>query len=222
LWKRLRDLAKRLEELRIHIPQILWAHLNVNLNLSLIGALTLTANLLNPNVAQLTEAQKDFDFLTDGKKGVGILLYEFANGKGPNSRDFSNGLFWSDFFEGDRIANIKADFETQLIVNNLSFDQFVANGAKIEGSHNFSPGHTSIINSINEHVNANWVQFFVGGTSAEYKPSNVAGYIDVILTNPTSRNSLLLHIGDNYSREDFGSTPLSTIEQHFYIRIKVR
>lgn len=62
----------------------------------------------------------------------------------------------------------------------------------------------------------------MGGTSIEYKPSNQVGYIDVKLTNPTSRNSLLLHKGDNYDRSIYGNIPLSTIRQYYYIRIKVR
>lgn len=131
-------------------------------------------------------------------------------------------MFWIDYFEGDRIDQIKSDFEFQLNERRLTFNQFVANGTVIIGGNAFSPDHTNVVHSIQQHVNANWVQFFVGGTRIEYRPSSLAGHIDLKIINPTSRKSLLLHQGDNYKRADYGSVPLSTIEQHFFITIRVR
>ena len=196
--------------------------MNIKLNAYLQTALTLTAKEYNPNVANLTETEKQDDFDLNGKKGVGILLYEFANGKGPEIREFSNGMFWNDYFEGDRIEQIKSDFEVQLNERGLTFNQFVANGTIIPGRNAFSPDHTNVVHSIQQHANANWVQFFVGGTRIEYTPSSLAGYIDLKMINPTSRYSLLLHQADEYKRINHGNIPLSTIEQHFFIRIKVR
>ncbi|WP_299110205.1 hypothetical protein, partial [uncultured Tenacibaculum sp.] len=220
----LRDLARKIESIRTRIPSVLWGIINVDLDLKLKNALTLTANSLTPGVASFTESQKQSTFDIDGKKGVGILLYEFANGEGPAKREFSNGMFWSDFFAGDRINQIKQDFEDKLGKRGLTFNQFVLNNTMIRGGNAFSPDHAGVINSISQHINANLVQFFVGGTRIEYRPSSLTGYIDVIIINPTSRYSLLLHsnLVHNYDRTIHGSIPLSTIEQYFYIRIKVR
>ena len=193
-----------------------------NLDLNMIFALKSVAEGFNPNVAQLTEAQKENDFMTDGEKGVGILLYEFALGKGPENRDFYNGVFWNEFFAGDRIDEIKTNFEKVLNEKNLTFNQFLVNGNMIEGNNSFSPGHTSVVDSFNKHMKANQVQFFVGGSSIEFTPSTQTGYINVKLSNPTSRYSLLLHSAKSYARTRYGSVALSTINQHFYISIKVR
>jgi hypothetical protein len=67
------------------------------------------------------------------------------------------------------------------------------------------------------------VQFFIGGASIKYYPSNEAGYIIVDLTNGNSRNSLLLHSGDSYDRDGSGNNrPLSTIKQAFKFKLKIQ
>lgn len=106
---------------------------------------------------------------------------------------------------------------------NLTFSQFITNGNVIHGNNAFSPGHTSNTDSFNKHVNANWVQFFVGGTRAKYYPSSDPCWIIVELTNETSRNSLLLHVGDNYDRNGTGiNRSLSTIKQIFRFKLKIQ
>ena len=218
----LREYAKRLEQLKDKIPQILWDKMNKYLDRQLITALTKTAFKFNPDADTTKESNKQHEFQNNGERGIGILLYEFANGEGLDNREFSNGDFWNKFFEGDRKAKIKADFEKILIAKNLTFEQFVSNGKELGSSYKFSPDHAGVLESFEEHKKANWVQFFVGGTSIEYRPSSQIGYIDVKLINPTSRNSLLLHIGKNYDRNPQETVPLSTIEQSFYIKIKIK
>ncbi|WP_298779567.1 hypothetical protein [uncultured Polaribacter sp.] len=217
----LREYAKRLEQLKDEIPQILWDKMNEYLDRQLITALTKTAFKFNPDADTTKESNKQHEFENDGKRSVGILLYEFANGEGLDEREFTDGDFWDKFFEGDRKAKIKADFESVLIKESLTFNQFVANGTFLESSYKFSPDHAGVLESFEEHKNANWVQFFVGGSSIEYRPSSQSGYINVKLINPTSRHSLLLHIGDNYNRHSQETVPLSTITQYFYIKIKI-
>ena len=217
----LREYAKKLEELKDKIPDILWNKMNQYLDQQLITALTKTAFKFNPDADTTKESNKQHEFQNNGEKGIGILLYEFANGTGKDIREFTNGDFWNQFFEGDRIAKIKADFENVLIKEDLTFNQFVTNGTFLESSYKFSPDHAGVLDSFEEHKNANWVQFFVGGSSVEYRPSSQSGYIDVKLINPTSRHSLLLHIGDNYDRHPQETIPLSTITLHFYIKIKI-
>mgnify|MGYP003670810909 CR=1 FL=1 len=221
--KDLRDLAQTIEDLRTSIPESLYNLMVYALDLNLRVALTTTALFFNSDVATLTEAQKIATFQSDGYRAIGILLFEFANGLGPDVREIDDSTdFWFQYFAGDRINQIKADFEAELIDNALTFDQFEANGNMMEGNNGFSPDHTDVITSFNQHINANWVQFFVGGTRIEYRPTNQPGYIDVKVINPTSRKSVLLHQVESYDRDDFGNIPLSTIEQHFFIRIQVR
>lgn len=66
------------------------------------------------------------------------------------------------------------------------------------------------------------MQIFIRGNSAEYNPSNEAGWIEIVLSNETSRNSLLLHQGNNYKRDGSGNNkPLSTIIQRFHFKLKI-
>lgn len=225
---KLRELSEKIEYIRTHLPQsvaeIIVAPLIISINTSARVALNAASFKFNPFAGFLTEQEKQNDFMTSGERGIGILLYEFANGVGPETREFSNGAFWNEFFAGDRINEIKANFENRLNHYQLTFNQFVTNGNMIPGNNTFSPGHTSNLDSFNKHVKANWVQFFVGGSRIEFKPTSQAGYIDVKVINPTSRNSFLFHIDKigNYFRTTLGNYPLTNIEQHFYIRIKVR
>lgn len=219
----LRIIIETIEDLRVFLPEYIFELKMLQLNAAFIIALNKTALEFNPNVASLTEAQKLDHFENDGTKGIGILLFEFANGLGPDFREFDETTdFWLQYFAGDRINQIKSNFEDVLVARQLTFNQFVANGNMVSGENAFSPDHTDVITSFNQHVNANWVQFFIGGTSIEYRPTNQAGYIDVIVSNPTSRNSLMFHLADDYDRPTYGNIPLSTIEQVFRIRIQVR
>ncbi|RXG18129.1 hypothetical protein DSM03_101808 [Leeuwenhoekiella aestuarii] len=103
---------------------------------------------------------------------------------------------------------------------NLSFDNFIINNQSLPGNYKFSPDHTSWSDSFNKHINSNWVQFFIGGSSLTYYPSSRSGYVTVQMLNPTSRASLLLHAGEKYDRSD-GFRPLSTINQIFWFDIKI-
>lgn len=217
----LREYAEALSELRDRVSERIWRDLNNYLDQLLVGALNKTAFKLNPDADIDDDVEKDLMFQNDGQKGVGILLFEFANGDGPNVREFTQGDFYDQYFAGDRIQQIKDDFQGQLAVEQITFDEFVMNNQVIVGGNAFSPDHTSLTESFNQHVNANWVQFFVGGTRIEYKPSNMYGYIDVKIINPTSRSSLILHLAEDYDRLEVGPVRLSTIEQNFYITIKI-
>lgn len=62
----------------------------------------------------------------------------------------------------------------------------------------------------------------MGGASAKYSPSSDYEWIIVELKNGTSRNSLLLHRGENYIRDGSGiNLPLSTIWQTFRFKLKI-
>lgn len=223
-WLRmLREYAEFLENLKNVLPEkIVRDHIKY-LDQQLTTALTKTAFKLNQNADQDKEGNKQHAFKTDGKAGVGYLLYEFANGTGKDVRNFPFDYdMTAQMLAGNAPNDIKADFMAVLAKSNLTFSQFVSNGAKIKGRYAFSPDHTGVVDSFNKHKNANWVQFFVAGTSTVYYPSNDPGWIIVEMINPTSRNSLLLHFGDNYKRDGSGDNkPLSTIEQVFRFKLKV-
>lgn len=72
----------------------------------------------------------------------------------------------------------------------------------------------SWLDSVSKHLGSNPSQFFVGGAivDASIKDGNLA----LIVINKTSRNSLFLHIANNYPRDGTNSgknKPLSTIKQ---------
>lgn len=188
-----------------------------------VEALKKTAKEIYPFVGWLTEAQKQTQFQNNGNNGVAILLYEFATGTGQDERIFPlNSDIAQKLIAGDRLTAIKNNFFERLTQLNLTFEQFVANGNDISGGYAFSPDHTTIEESINAHINANLVQFFIGGTSNIYSPTNQQGWIKVTVSNETSRNSLLLHQGTNYPRTGNGNNkPLSTIKQKFTFLLKV-
>ncbi len=223
---RLRDAAKKIAELinNPKTPAFVKILLITNLDNNLSIALTATALNYNINAFRSDETQKQQTFNQSGREGVGILLYEFANGKGPDTRDFNySGDMVAKMFEGQVAEDLKADFFNLLQIKNWSFGQFVNEGVMPSG-YGFSPGHTTFSDSFAKHIRANDVQFFVGGANIKYLRSSESGYVIVELTNPTSRNSLLLHIGDNYERDGSNSgnnRPLSTIIQTFRFKLKI-
>jgi len=120
------------------------------------------------------------------------------------------------------LTAIKNDFFSKLADEGITYEQFVSNGNTITGGYAFSPDHTTIVGSINAHINANKVQFFIGGTSNKYSPTDQQGWIKVTIKNETSRNSFLLHQGDSYDRDGSGNNkPLSTIKQEFTFLLKI-
>ena len=221
--KKAREYAQRIERLKDKVPTYLKEKLDIALDNSFIYALNKTALNINPEAYVQSDSYKDSQFKYNGKNAVGILLYEFTNGLGKDKR----GFYFSDditqqMLAGNVLNDIKNDFIAKLVEKGLSYSKFVSQGNMMQGGYSFSPDHTTVSDSFNKHVNANWVQFFIGGASAEYRPSNEAGWIEVILSNGTSRKSLLLHKGDNYDRNGSGNNkPLSTISQYFHFKLKV-
>ncbi|MDG2194103.1 MAG: hypothetical protein P8K77_04495 [Polaribacter sp.] len=222
--KVLREYAKRLEQIKNGISKNLYDALTKQLDHNLSVALTKTAFKLNSNADDTKEGNKEYWFKNDGKKGVGYLLYEFANGIGKDKRSFPFDYDMTQQMLAGNVPNdIKADFLKKLKDEGLSFNQFLLRTDPLLGGYSFSPDHTGVIDSFSKHVNANWVQFFIGGASAKYYPSTDPGWIIVELSNGTSRNSLLLHVGNEYKRDGTGvNKPLSTIKQVFRFKLKIQ
>ncbi len=172
----------------------------------------------------MLEYKKEERFKYNGKQGVAILLDEFATGLGKDERPFSADYdITKQMIAGNVQNDIKADFLKELNDKGLTFSQFIANGTVEDGSYRFSPDHTGVVDSFNKHVNANWVQFFIGGASTNYYPSSDPGFIIVELANDTSRKSLLLHVGNSYDRDGTGNNrPLSTIKQIFRFKLQIQ
>lgn len=73
-------------------------------------------------------------------------------------------------------------------------------------------------------MNSNLSQFFVGGANVAVSATDDANWVNVSISNPTSRESLMLHAGENYPRDrkDGGTEkPLSTIKQTFTFKMKI-
>ena len=221
--KKAREYAQKLEDWSRYLGPKAKAKAREIIDQSFVSALNATAKELFNDVDKLNESQKQYYFQTDGKKGVAILLFEFANGLGLDRRDFPYDYnMTQQFLQGKVTGDIRSDFLDKLSKNGLTYSQFVANGNMIKGGYSFSPDHTTVEDSFNKHIKANWVQFFIGGANAEYYPTNENGWIKVIIWNPTSRNSLMLHQGDNYERDGSGNNlPLSTIKQYFTFKLKI-
>ena len=221
--KKAREYAQKLEDWSKYLGPKAKAKAREMIDKSFIYALNKTAKELFENVENLNETQKQSYFQTDGKKGVAILLYEFANGLGKDRRDFSFDYnITQQFLQGKVTGDIRNDFLNNLSKNGLTYNQFIKNGNMIKGGYAFSPDHTTVEDSFSKHYNANWVQFFIGGANAEYYPTNENGWIRVVIWNQTTRNSLMLHQGDNYERDGSGNNlPLSTIKQYFTFKLQI-
>ncbi|WP_064966658.1 hypothetical protein [Tenacibaculum ovolyticum] len=223
--KMLREYAQFLENLKnVLSEKIVRDHVRY-LDQQLTIALTKTAFRLNPKADTTKESNKEYEFKNNGKAGVGVLLYEFANGTGKDVRNFSFDYdMTAQMLAGNAPNDIKIDFYKTLSKEGISsYDEFILKGKEVNGRYAFSPDHTGVVDSFNKHKNANWVHF-VAGTSTVYYPSNDPGWIIVEMRNPTSRNSLLLHQGENYNRNGLGTSnlPLSTIWQIFKFKLKVK
>lgn len=221
--KKARELAQKLEDWAKDKSPVIKEYTRKAIDKSFIYSLNKTAISLYPDAGNLTEVQKQENFKINGKNGVAILLYEFANGLGSDSRNFPFDYdMTQQFLQGNITGDIRNDFLDKLAKNGLTYNQFVTNGNMIRGGYSFSPDHTTVTDSFNKHIKANWVQFFIGGANAEYYPTNENGWIKVIIWNQTTRNSLLLHQGDNYPRDGSSNNlPLSTIKQYFTFKLKI-
>lgn len=176
-----------------------------------------------PGVENANEATKQTQFKTNPKNSVGILLYEFATGTGKDNRTFNygkNGSFANSFLQGRVLNEVQTDFAGKM--SGMTASEFAKNGVKF--GLEFSPDHAGIQESIEKHMDSNLPQFFVGGANVSVSASDDENWVNVSITNPTSRGSLLLHKGENYPRDgkDGGiEKPLSTITQTFTFKMKV-
>lgn len=146
---------------------------------------------------------------------VGILLYEFATGTGEQHREFGVNTPFSKDLANDK--NLKKIVVQQFFKQNFYDGNSASNLKEQDIVYSFSPDATDISDSYDKHVNSTQASFFLGGWTGKASPIfNDDGSVTLTVTvyNETSRNFLMLHLAENYTREDNkGSTPLGTISQ---------
>jgi len=166
-------------------------------------------------VSDMTESTKQLIFKSSEIETIGVLLWEFATGTGRDSRTFKYGKhpFASMYFSGRIIEELNEKLSKQL--RNSGYkkgDDFDFERIGLEFSPTLNPASWG--KSLVKHKNSNLSQFFVGGAVADVKIYN--NNLIIIITNETSRNSLMGHIPKNYNRDGTNkghNKPLSTIKQ---------
>jgi hypothetical protein len=160
-------------------------------------------------------------FLTDAEKTTAILLYEFATGSGKTVRDFEYGVhpFATDIVN-QVIGGIEADFSK--ILAKEGFKKIPQNTTVKDISIPFSPSLSPSTwgTSIAKHLTADKSAFFMGGALADVRIKN--GRLEGVITNRTSRSSLMLHIGENYNRKYGMLIPLSNIYQKIHFSFQIQ
>ncbi|TGD56835.1 RHS repeat domain-containing protein [Flavobacterium humi] len=181
------------------------------------------AKKIYPDVDKATEKIKQQQFKTNPNNSVAILLYEFATGTGKDTRVFNLGkndnAFANTFLEGRVAKEVATKFLEK--AGEMSYSQFKSEGMRY--GLEFSPDHAGFLESAEKHIDSNLPQFFVGGANVLITASDKPNKVNVTISNPTSRSSLLLHIGDNYPRSEEKNyeKPLSTIQQQFTFEMEV-
>ncbi len=178
-------------------------------------ALKETAKLFmdGKDLSNLSETGKQKIFETDALGTVGVLLWEFATGTGKATRKFEVGVhpFANELIDGRILDEIVNEFNGKAKKDNYDFLKH-PDSKEYKIALEFSPNKnpSSWLESLRKHADSNPVQFFVGGAiaNAQIKNNNLI----IQIYNKTSRNSLLIHVGNNYDRKD-GNRPLSTIKQ---------
>ena len=169
-----------------------------------------------------SEEEKLNIFKNNAEKTVLILLSEFANGTGKAIRSFKQGESpFADSVASGRISReVKEDLIMELDRKNQTFDEWRKGGDTIKTSFEFSPGQTSITQSILRHINSNKEQFFIGGAVGYLSPGN-GDTINVRLDNYTSRQSLLLHLGRSIPRDSVSvqQNKLTTTKQQIFFKV---
>ncbi|WP_291276157.1 RHS repeat-associated core domain-containing protein, partial [Flavobacterium sp.] len=178
----------------------------------------------NEDVSKLTEKEKQKIFETDELKTIGVLLWEFATGTVRDTRIFVYGKhpFANSYLDGSggSITNeILSDLGEKLYKD--GFRKAPKNSKEYSIALEFSPtlSPSSWGPSAAKHLTVNKVQFYIGGAVAKVRI--VDGNLRGIITNETSRNSLLFHMAENYNRKD-GARPLSTIIQEIQFSFPIQ
>ncbi len=188
---------------------------------------------------EISDEWKEEVFDTDYEASVGILLYEFATGTGPDHRDFyydkskpnsfaNKVLEKESYVFKDIIAGIYRRVEEENIKKGTTWNEIINDNKNSRPEEDkrfygfpieFSPDQVGYRYDkfIKRHIEANPAQLFMGGSNVEIYPINETT-ADGILKNPTHRRSLLLHMPNEDDNPKVG--PLRTITQSIHFRIE--
>ncbi|MDA6070416.1 hypothetical protein NJT12_12370 [Flavobacterium sp. AC] len=188
-----------------------------------VNALVKTAKRIYPGVEKLGEQEKKILFKKSYEATVAILIYEFATGKGLETRsfDYYEHKFAQALLKGRMIDEIME--ETLKLLRQTNYD-FVSKPDSKDLKLDLELSPTSIydIESFDKHLDSNLAQIFIGGAFALVRVKNkkLEGYI----YNKTSRESLMIHLNvGNRNRKNDGEKEkqLSTIVQRIYFTFKL-
>ena len=182
---------------------------------------------LCPEVETLDEEGKQNIFKTSAEKTVGVLLYEFATGKGPSERKFTDidndCPFVTKYLEGRIREEIINDLKKTLIKEACNAYEDFKNRYSEDGviiPLELTPGEQlSIGQSVERHFFSNLEQIFIGGAVATIKPTDDPSIINVEIENTTGMRSLFLHITKDI---EIPGTQLSNKKQLIITNIIIR
>lgn len=195
-----------------------------NVKDAMVDCLSSYAKSLCPMVDSFDENAKQRVFTSNSRQTIGVLLYEFANGKGPSTRlfDCTKGQkypFVEQYLRGRLSVEIKNDLRQYLESNEISRTDFMQGKVKIDEYLylELTPGKDlPIKESIKRHITSNLEQIFIGGAViSSIEPYDQKSIVKVTVKNTTGMNSLFLHLTDDIERTD-GQYPypkLSNINQ---------
>jgi hypothetical protein len=177
-----------------------------------------------PGVVNANETTKQKQFVTDPANSVAILMYEFATGTGKDNRVFNydgrKGTFATTFISGRVLHEVEGTLVKEMKKRTAA--EFKKDGINFPLP--FSPGHTNFPESVVKHLSSNFTQLFVGGATVFVTATEDPNIVDLKIENRTTRYSLNLHSGGNYSRDGKDGNqekPLSTITQTFNMSMNI-
>ncbi|MBU0486786.1 MAG: hypothetical protein KKD31_02410 [Bacteroidetes bacterium] len=157
----------------------------------------------------------------------GLLLSNFASGTGPNTQYFSStSTISQELNRGNRLVNYAmTEFSSALEEMGKTPEEYFNENVAYRGTYNFSPDHTDTYwESAEKHTDAakHPVDLVFGGMNISILPirnmesddNEIIGF-SITFENIMSRESLMYRSGENISRDNNESQPLSTQRQIF-------
>ena len=152
-------------------------------------------------INDLSEEQKQREFQNNARHTVAILLYEFATGTGEPVRNFdANSAFVKSYLSGgpnkinsekehfiDLHREVLRNFYNEIDDKQLTYKSFLEKykSSTLRASLEFSPSdNISLLNALDNHLYSNLAQYFIGGASAFYYPTDKKNIVKVFSQNP--------------------------------------
>lgn len=166
------------------------------------------------------------------------LLIDFANGNGPYLRQYKQGNPFLNLLNKNNqmLKEVVMDFEAELSEKGQNAKQYFKSNTTFSAGYEFSPDHAyvegglkGVKESIEKHIDAisrNIVEFVIGGMSYTMRPvfdkeNNISAY-NIIFSNTSGKESLLLHRATNINHVNGMNIPLSDKKQTFSFTISAK